>query len=40
MNYIVIPLFELGVEMLPKMSFAVEQCYHNKDTLFTTQVDI
>jgi len=40
MNYIVIPSIELGVEMLPKMSFAVEQCYHNKDTLFTTQVDI
>lgn len=33
MNYIVIPLFEAGAQLLPKMAFAVDQARKNKQDL-------
>jgi len=37
MNYIVIPLFEAGAQLLPKVQFTVDVAKKNKSDLLTGQ---
>ena len=33
MNYIVVPLFNAGAELLPNMAFAADMCHRNREML-------